>query len=154
MPQKVNPINFENAEGNLKVANCGFNMLIDKLPVSRLQRDLTDSTVLRNVGVYFAHTILAYDNIMEGLSKLEVDDEFIFKDLEAHPECLSEAIQILMKTYNIENGYDIVQQVTQNTNFADLEELKQKIIDHMDQNDIDYDSEFIERLIDLNYNNY
>lgn len=154
MPQKVNPINFENAEGNLKVANSGFSMLIDKLPVSRLQRDLTDSTVLRNVGVYFAHTILAYENIMEGLSKLEVDDELIYRDLEAHPECLSEAIQILMKTYNIENGYDIVRKVTQNNKFADLEELKQKIIDHMDQNDIDYDTEFIDKLIDLNYNNY
>jgi adenylosuccinate lyase len=154
MPQKVNPINFENAEGNLKVANSGFNMLIDKLPVSRLQRDLTDSTVLRNVGVYFAHTILSYDNIMEGLSKLEVNDVLIYKDLEAHPECLSEAIQILMKIFNIENGYDIVRQVTQNNKFNDLEELKQKIIDHMDQNDIGYDSEFIEKLIDLNYNNY
>lgn len=153
-PEKINPIDFENAEGNLKVANCGFNMLIDKLPVSRLQRDLTDSTVLRNVGVYFAHTILSYENIMEGLSKLEVDDVLIYQDLEAHPECLCEAIQILMKTFKIDNEYDIVRQVTLNNKFRDLEELKQKIIDYMDQNDIDYDSEFIEKLIDLNYNNY
>jgi adenylosuccinate lyase len=154
MSQKINPINFENAEGNLKMANCCFNMLINKLPVSRLQRDLIDNTMLRNVGVYFAHTILAYGNIMEGLSKLEVDNVLIYSDLEAHPECLSEAIQILMKTFKIENSYDIVRQVIQNNKFKDLEELKQKIIDHLDQNDIDYDSEFIEKLIDLNYNNY
>src|SRR6185436_1778268 len=92
MPHKVNPIDFENAEGNLGIANSVFGHLSEKLPVSRLQRDLTDSTVLRNMGVPFAHTIIAFKSIEKGLDKLIINDNQIHADLENNWAVVAEAI--------------------------------------------------------------
>lgn len=153
MPQKVNPIDFENAEGNLKIANSGLEMLINKLPVSRLQRDLTDSTVLRNVGVYLAHSLLAYKNIITGLEKLTINQKNIDKDLEAHPECLAEAVQTLMRVYNIDNAYNIIRLATQNKTFTSLEAFKETIIKFLKDN-ISCPDILIERINNLTMYNY
>ena len=108
MPQKVNPINFENAEGNLKLANNGFTFLCNKLPVSRLQRDLTDSTILRNYGIYLGHSLLSYNNIIKGINKLEPNLDKIKNDLDSNPQILSEGIQSLLRVNNVSNAYDLI----------------------------------------------
>ena len=154
MPQKVNPIDFENAEGNLKISNSGLNMLISKLPVSRLQRDLTDSTVLRNMGVYLAHSLLSYKNILSGLNKLTINEMVIKEDLESHPECLSEAIQILMRVYNIDDGYNIIRLATQNKRFTSLNDFKNEIIKYLNDNQINYPDILKEKIKDLTLYNY
>jgi len=106
MPHKINPIDFENAEGNLGLANAFFHHLSDKLPVSRWQRDLTDSTVLRNLGVGIGHTILAHRSTLKGISKLEADPARIAADLDASWEVLAEAVQTVMRRYGIETPYE------------------------------------------------
>ena len=112
MPHKVNPIDFENAEGNLGVANALFEHLASKLPVSRLQRDLTDSTVLRNIGVPFAHTILAFRSIEKGLAKLVLNDEKIFEDLENNWAVVAEAIQTILRREEYPNPYEALKELT------------------------------------------
>ncbi len=112
MPHKVNPIDFENAEGNLGLANALFGHLSAKLPVSRWQRDLSDSTVLRNLGVAFAHTLIACESLLKGLGKLEVDAERIAADLDATWEVLAEAIQTVMRRYGIEKPYEKLKDLT------------------------------------------
>ena len=106
MPHKINPIDFENAEGNLGLADALFGYLAGKLPISRWQRDLTDSTVLRNVGVGFAHSLIAYQALLKGLAKLEVDESRLQADLNTNWEVLTEAIQTVMRRYNINEGYE------------------------------------------------
>ena len=112
MPHKVNPIDFENAEGNLGLANALFHHLSSKLPVSRWQRDLTDSTVLRNLGVGIAHSTLAYRSALKGISKLEADPERMAGDLDACWEVLAEAIQTVMRRYGIETPYEKLKALT------------------------------------------
>ncbi len=112
MPHKVNPIDFENAEGNLGIANALFNHLSLKLPISRWQRDLTDSTVLRNLGVGFAHSLIAYQSLLKGLNKLEVNADVIEADLNASWEVLAEPIQTVMRRYGIENPYEKLKELT------------------------------------------
>ena len=112
MPHKVNPIDFENAEGNLGLANALLRHLSDKLPVSRWQRDLTDSTVLRNVGVAFGHTLLAWDSCLRGLGKLDVDRDAIARDLDDAWEVLAEPVQTVMRRYGIENPYEQLKELT------------------------------------------
>jgi adenylosuccinate lyase len=112
MPHKVNPIDFENSEGNLGIANALLRHLADKLPVSRLQRDLSDSTVLRNMGVAFGHSLLAYDSCLKGLSKLEADAQRISADLIDAWEVLAEPIQTVMRRYGLENPYDRLKSLT------------------------------------------
>lgn len=129
MPQKVNPIDFENAEGNLKMANSGLHFLIDKLAVSRLQRDLTDSTVLRNVGTYMGHIWLAYQKISNGLKKLEVNQSVIKQDLHSHPEVLGEAVQTILRFYGLPNGYDVIRMASQNKTFVNQEEYKLSVLE-------------------------
>ncbi|OQY68979.1 MAG: adenylosuccinate lyase, partial [Rhodocyclaceae bacterium UTPRO2] len=106
MPHKVNPIDFENAEGNLGLANAVLRHLADKLPVSRLQRDLTDSTVLRNMGVAFGYTLLAWDSCLKGLGKLEADPARLRADLADCWEVLAEPVQTVMRRYGVENPYE------------------------------------------------
>ena len=106
MPHKVNPIDFENSEGNLGLANALFDHLAGKLPISRWQRDLTDSTVLRNLGVGFAHTLIAYQSTLKGISKLEVNPQRLHEDLDAAWEVLAEAIQTVMRRYGIPEPYE------------------------------------------------
>jgi adenylosuccinate lyase len=112
MPHKVNPIDFENSEGNLGIANALLRHLSEKLPVSRLQRDLTDSTVLRNVGVAFGHTLLAWDACLRGLGKLEVDEARLAADLDACWEVLAEPVQTVMRRYGVPNPYEQLKDLT------------------------------------------
>jgi adenylosuccinate lyase len=112
MPHKVNPIDFENAEGNLGLANAIYEYLSAKLPISRLQRDLTDSTVLRNIGLPFAHTILAIKSIEKGLSKLVLNDEKIHKDLEDNWAVVAEAIQTILRREQYPNPYEALKDLT------------------------------------------
>jgi len=112
MPHKVNPIDFENAEGNLGVANALFTHLAGKLPISRWQRDLTDSTVLRNLGVGCAHSVIAYQSCLKGLSKLEINPERLSEDLDNAWEVLAEPIQTVMRRYGIANPYEKLKELT------------------------------------------
>ncbi|MEX0606964.1 MAG: adenylosuccinate lyase [Halofilum sp. (in: g-proteobacteria)] len=112
MPHKVNPIDFENAEGNLGVANALFDHLAAKLPVSRWQRDLTDSTVLRTLGTGFGHTLIAFQSLTKGLDKLEVDEARLAEDLEANWAVLAEPIQTVMRRYGIEDPYATLKALT------------------------------------------
>ena len=112
MPHKVNPIDFENAEGNLGIANAVFNHLGSKLPISRWQRDLTDSTVLRNMGVGFAYSTLAWQSALRGIGKLEVDAQRLAADLDVNWEVLAEPIQTVMRRYGIEKPYEKLKELT------------------------------------------
>jgi adenylosuccinate lyase len=112
MPHKVNPIDFENAEGNLGLANAVLQHLADKLPISRWQRDLTDSTVLRNLGLGLAHCLVAYRSLLKGLSKLDLDSERLRQDLDANWEVLAEAIQTVMRRYGVPEPYERLKELT------------------------------------------
>jgi adenylosuccinate lyase len=112
MPHKVNPIDFENSEGNLGLANAVLRHLAEKLPISRWQRDLTDSTVLRNMGVAFGYTLLGYDSCLRGLNKLEINPEKLALDLDNNWEVLAEPIQTVMRRYGIENPYEQLKELT------------------------------------------
>jgi adenylosuccinate lyase len=112
MPHKVNPIDFENSEGNLGIANALLRHLSEKLPVSRWQRDLSDSTVLRNVGVALGHSLLAYESCLKGLSKLEADSRRMLEDLEANWEVLGEAVQTVMRRHGLPDPYEQLKALT------------------------------------------
>jgi adenylosuccinate lyase len=112
MPHKVNPIDFENAEGNLGIANAIMTHLSQKLPISRWQRDLTDSTILRNLGVGFGHVFIALDSLKRGISKLEVNRGVIAADLDSNWEVLAEPIQTVMRRYGIEKPYEKLKELT------------------------------------------
>jgi len=112
MPHKVNPIDFENSEGNLGLANAILRHMAEKLPISRWQRDLTDSTVLRNMGVAFGHTLLGYDSCLRGLNKLEINPDKLAEDLDNSWEVLAEPIQTVMRRYGIENPYEQLKELT------------------------------------------
>jgi adenylosuccinate lyase len=142
MPHKVNPIDFENSEGNLGLANAVLRHMAEKLPISRWQRDLTDSTVLRNMGVAFGYTLLGYDSCLRGLNKLEINPEKLALDLDASWEVLAEPIQTVMRRYGILNPYEQLKELTRgkgginkaslHTFISDLEipsEAKQALLD-------------------------
>lgn len=112
MPQKVNPIDFENAEGNLQLANALFELFSTKLPVSRLQRDLSDSTVLRNMGMAFGYACVAYDSLLRGLSKIAFDRAAALREVKTHPEVLAEAFQTILRAANVENPYEKLRDFT------------------------------------------
>jgi adenylosuccinate lyase len=123
MPHKVNPIDFENAEGNLGIANALYEHLSAKLPISRLQRDLTDSTVLRNIGVPMAHTILALKSFMKGLNKLIVNEGRIHADLENNWAVVAEAIQTVLRRENYPNPYEALKQLTRGAQGVNQESM-------------------------------
>ena len=112
MPHKVNPIDFENAEGNLGVANSLLNFFSSKLSISRLQRDLTDSTVLRNAGAAFAHSLVAYKSILKGLTKIEVNKNALESALLENPEVISEAIQNILRAEGVAKPYELLKELT------------------------------------------
>ncbi len=112
MPHKVNPIDFENSEGNIHIANALLEMMSRKLPTSRLQRDLSDSTVLRTLGTAFGHSLVAYDRTLRGLNKLQANIERLAADLEAHPEVLAEAIQTILRRENYFEPYEALKKLT------------------------------------------
>ena len=112
MPHKVNPIDFENSEGNLGLANAILRHLAEKLPISRLQRDLTDSTVLRNMGVAFGYTLLAFDSTLRGLNKLEANPQRLAEDLDDAWEVLAEPVQTVMRRFGVPNPYEQLKELT------------------------------------------
>ena len=114
MPHKVNPIDFENSEGNLGLANSIFNHLSAKLPISRLQRDLTDSTVLRNIGVPIAHTIIGINSTIKGINKLLVNSDKINEDLENNWIVIAEGIQNILRKEGYPNPYELLKDLTRN----------------------------------------
>ncbi|AWM12598.1 adenylosuccinate lyase [Flavobacterium sediminis] len=134
MPHKVNPIDFENSEGNLGIANAIFEHLSAKLPVSRLQRDLTDSTVLRNVGVPFGHTIIAFEATLKGLSKLLLNENKLAEDLERNWAVVAEAIQTILRREGYPNPYEALKDLTR-TNSAINKESIQAFIETLNVSD-------------------
>lgn len=140
MPHKVNPIDFENAEGNLGMANAIFGHLSEKLPVSRLQRDLTDSTVLRNVGVPFAHTWIAFKSLQKGIDKLQLNEPAIHADLDENWAVVAEAIQTILRRHGYPNPYEALKALTRNNekitesgihNFIDSLKVDQALRDRL-----------------------
>jgi adenylosuccinate lyase len=127
MPHKVNPIDFENAEGNLGLANSVFEHLSSKLPMSRLQRDLTDSTVLRNIGLPFAHTMLSFKSIDKGLNKLVLNDAKIYEDLENNWAVITEAIQTILRREQYPNPYEALKELSRGKSGINKKSLHQFI---------------------------
>jgi adenylosuccinate lyase len=129
MPHKVNPIDFENAEGNLGIANALLTHFAQKLPISRWQRDLTDSTVLRTLGLALAHCIIAYQSLARGLNKLEANREGMLAELDANWEVLGEAVQTVMRRYNIEQPYEKLKELTRGkrVNAASMREFIERL---------------------------
>jgi len=123
MPHKVNPIDFENSEGNLGLANAMFEHLAAKLPVSRLQRDLTDSTVLRNIGVPVGHTVIAMKSTIKGLNKLLLNESAISADLEANWAVVAEAIQTILRREGYPNPYEALKELTRTNSQINAETI-------------------------------
>ena len=147
MPHKVNPIDFENAEGNFGIAGSIFEHLAMKLPTSRWQRDLSDSTVLRNAGVGMAHTIIAFDSTVAGLSKIDINKDVIHEDLKDSWEVLTEPIQTVMRRYNIDNAYEKLKELSRGQKIN-----KEILHNFIEQLDIPDDAK--SRLKELNPSNY
>jgi adenylosuccinate lyase len=125
MPHKVNPIDFENAEGNLGLANAVLDHMANKLPISRWQRDLSDSTVLRNIGVGLGYSLLAYESLLTGLGKLEINEEALAADLDSSWEVLAEPIQTVMRRFGVQNAYEQLKEATRGKTVlaSDLQKL-------------------------------
>ena len=134
MPHKVNPIDFENAEGNLGMANTIFSFLSKKLPISRLQRDLTDSTVLRNIGVPFAHTIIALSSLKKGINKLLINEDNIASDLENNWAVVAEAIQTILRREGYSNAYESLKELTRTNSVINSESIAH-FIEQLDVNE-------------------
>ena len=134
MPHKVNPIDFENAEGNLGMANAVFGFLSSKLPISRLQRDLTDSTVLRNIGVPFAHTLIALASLNKGINKLLINEANIAADLEKNWAVVAEAIQTILRREGYPNPYEALKELTRTNSVINAESIS-NFIDTLNVND-------------------
>jgi adenylosuccinate lyase len=127
MPHKVNPIDFENAEGNLGLSSSVLGHLAEKLPVSRLQRDLTDSTVLRNLGVPVAHLVIALKSIKTGISKVELNSGKLQQDLESNWVVLAEAIQTILRREHFENPYETLKDLTRGKKSVTKDDLREFI---------------------------
>ncbi|GIV28236.1 MAG: adenylosuccinate lyase [Bacteroidia bacterium] len=148
MPHKVNPIDFENAEGNLKYANAIFGFLSEKLPISRWQRDLTDSTVIRNIGMPFAHTLLSFQSILKGMSKIEPNTEQIQKDLENNWQVVAEAIQTILRRERFPNPYEALKALTRGNSEITKDRIHQ-FIDGLEVSDSVKDE--LKQITPLNY---
>jgi adenylosuccinate lyase len=127
MPHKVNPIDFENAEGNLGMGNAIYEFLSGKLPISRLQRDLTDSTVLRNIGVPFSHNLIAFSSLNKGLGKLVLNEEKLLKDLDNNWAVCAEAIQTILRRESYPNPYEALKDLTRTNSVINKESLSEFI---------------------------
>ena len=148
MPQKINPINFENSEGNLLFANSQLDFMSNKLPVSRLQRDLTDSTTLRNLGTIFGHMLIGYKNLFKGLGKLKANKVKIADDLENNFSIISEGIQVILKKHGIKNGYELVKNMSRNNEKMTRTKMKEFV------ESLDVSDNIKEELLDLEPLNY
>ncbi len=148
MPHKINPIDFENSEGNLGVANSLLTHLSEKLPISRLQRDLTDSTVLRNLGVPIAHSFIAYNSLLKGLKKLIVNENKIKEDLDKNWLVVSEAIQTILRREGFENPYELLKDLTRKNKYIGEKEIKSFI------NSLQISNTIKKELLKINPQNY
>lgn len=148
MPHKVNPIDFENAEGNLSIAVSYLSFLSDKLPISRLQRDLTDSTVIRNIGMPLAHILIAFDNLLKGLNKINVNKAKIDEDLDNNQVVVAEAIQSILRKEGYDSPYEALKKLTRGKQNIRIEDIH-SFIDTLDVND-----ELKNRLKQINAHNY
>jgi adenylosuccinate lyase len=148
MPHKVNPIDFENSEGNLSYANSIFEFLSSKLPISRLQRDLTDSTVLRNIGVPFSHTIIGLNSTLKGLIKLLVNKIKIENDLKDNWIVISEAIQTILRREGIDKPYELLKDLTRKNEIINKNTFENFI------NSLDISSEIKKELLEITPFNY
>ena len=148
MPHKINPINFENAEGNLMLAVSLFEFFSRKLPISRLQRDLTDSTVTRNIGVAFGHLAVAHTNIVKGLAKIKPNLEKISQDLDDNVAVLTEGMQTIMRKYGDENAYEKIKLLSRNNERITMAELRHFI------QELDAPEAAKKEMIKLNMHNY
>ena len=148
MPHKINPINFENSEGNLLLANSLLNFMSEKLPVSRLQRDLTDSTITRNIGCIFSYMLIAYENFITGFNKLDVNNSFIKKDLHNNCVVIIEGIQVILKKYGIFNSYELCKDLTRNNDLITMENITEFI------KNLDVEEHIKNELYQINIENY
>jgi adenylosuccinate lyase len=148
MPHKVNPIDFENAEGNLGMANALLEFFSAKLPISRLQRDLTDSTVLRNLGMPFAYQLVSTKSIARGLEKLLINKEKFAQDLENNWMVISEGIQTILRSINYPNPYEALKELTRTNSKVDQETFKVFILG------LDVEDDIRKRLLELSPSNY
>lgn len=117
MPHKVNPIDFENCEGNLGFANGILSHFVSKLPISRMQRDLSDSTVLRNQGLAFGYSLMGYKSLLKGFDRLEVNQKVLEEDMERHYEVITEAVQTMLRKYGWENPYELLKEMSRGRSF-------------------------------------
>ncbi|MFA6466626.1 MAG: adenylosuccinate lyase [Patescibacteria group bacterium] len=147
MPHKINPIDFENSEGNLGLANALFTYFATKLPISRLQRDLSDSTVERNFGVAFSHSLIGYKSLLKGLGKITVNEKIIIEELERHPEVISEATQTILRREGINMPYEKLKELSRG-NKTTMDDFR-KFID-----DLDISDEIKKELHELSPKNY
>ena len=137
MPHKINPINFENSMANIKIANGILTSFIDNLQISRMQRDLSDSSILRNIGVAMAHTIIAIKQTIKGIGKVKANDEFLKEELNNTPEILAEAVQTILRKNGYKNAYEILKNMTRGRNITiqEMRDFIQKLeIDETDKN--------------------
>lgn len=148
MPHKVNPIDFENAEGNLGLGNSMFDFLSNKLPVSRLQRDLTDSTVVRNIGVAFGYSLVAYKSILKGLDKIDINYESIQKELKNNTVVIAEAIQQILRSAGVDEAYDLVKELTRKHPPPTMFDIQEFIMD------LDVDKVVVDRLLEVKPETY
>ena len=147
MPHKVNPIDFENSEGNIGLANSMLNFFAEKLPISRLQRDLSDSTALRNIGVAFGYSVISYKSTLRGLEKISPNRNKINEELDMNWSILGEAVQTVMRLENIENAYEKLKELTRGKNLN-----KEKYIEFVEKLDLSEKSK--DYLKNLNPRNY
>ena len=147
MPHKVNPINYENSMANVELSNSIIDALVNNLSISRMQRDLSDSSKLRNLGVIFAHSLISIKETMTGLNKIEVNEEFILNELNNHYEVLSEAIQTVLRKNKVSNAYELLKELSRGKNIT-----KEDIIDFV--NKLDIDEKDKKRLLELTPKEY
>ena len=150
MPHKINPINFENAEGNLMISVSLLEFMSRKLPVSRLQRDLTDSTVLRNLGTCYGHLLISIESIISGFNRLEVNREKIKRDLESNKIVLAEAIQSILRCEGVDNSYLLIKDMTRGGRHLDLEEF----VVSLQESGVELSEETKQKIYDLDVHSY
>jgi adenylosuccinate lyase len=149
MPHKINPINFENAEGNFMLANNLLQFFSRKLPISRLQRDLTDSTILRNVGVAFSYTLIGLKSLEEGLQKLEVNQQKLESDLQDNFSVVAEGIQTRLKVLGVENSYETFKELTRNHDGTKMNEKIASLVNSLDIEETE--KKYMNTITPLNY---
>ena len=148
MPHKINPINFENSEGNLLLANSLLNFMSEKLPISRLQRDLTDSTITRNIGSIFGHMLIAYQNFITGFNKLDANVSLIKKELHTNCVVIIEGIQVILKKHGIYNSYELCKDLTRNNDIITINDITEFI------KNLDIEEHIKNELYQINVENY